>query len=173
VRHVPPAPVHDVPADESAFPMAEPDDVAASEARVRYRTCGVEPVEADEGIRGLLVSGEDVVAVRRNVALDRRLASAREPVVDSIRGDLYVTTKRLVHVGDCVLTFDLEEIEDSALAGDTVLLLLGDGVGVALRTDRPRLLRVQIAAARAARASRPELRADRAQPSSRPEPASR
>lgn len=133
---------------------SDTDESAASDARARYRQHGVEPLEPDESILRLLVPGEQVLAFRQGVALNRRMASSRVSVVDSIRGDLYLTTARLVHVGTQVVTVDLDEIEESALAGETVLLLLGEGVGVALDADRPRLLRVQIALARAARTRR-------------------
>jgi hypothetical protein len=149
------------PVDELAMPTADTDEAAASEARARFRTFGVEPLEADDRVRALLDPCEQVLAIRHSVALDRRLGSSRTSVIDSIRGDLYVTTTRLVLVGEQVVTFHLDQIEDSALAGESVLLILGDGVGIVLDADRPRLLRVQIAAARAARAGIAERAGDR------------
>lgn len=133
---------------------ADTDEAAASEARARFRTYGVEPLGVEDRVRDLLDPREQVLAVRHSVGLDRRLGSSRTSAIDSIRGDLYVTTARLVLVGEQVVTFDLDRIEDSALAGESVLLILGDGVGIVLDADRPRLLRVQIAGARAARAGR-------------------
>jgi hypothetical protein len=153
--------------DERRLDQIDTDEAAASEARARYRQLGVESVESDDTILPLLAPGERVLALRHSVGLDRRQASAQAPTIDSVRGDLYVTTERLVHVGDEVLDFRLDDVQDSALAGERVLLILRDGVGIVLNADRPRLLRVQIAAARAARAGSPEQRPGRPQSASR------
>jgi hypothetical protein len=150
----------DVDLEEAQTLTADTDEAAASEARARFRTFGAEPIGADDRIRELLDPCEQVLAVRHSVALDRRLGSSRASAIDSIRGDLYVTTSRLVLVGDQVVTFDLDRIEDSALAGESVLLILDAGVGIVLDADRPRLLRVQIAGARAARAGHAERSTD-------------
>lgn len=155
------------PPDELSTPVAETDDAAASEARARFRSFGLEPVVADDQIRSLLDANEQVLAVRHSVGVDRRLGSSRASAIDSIRCDLYVTTARLVLIGQEVISFDLEQVEDSALAGESVLLLLHDGVGIVLDADRPRLLRVQIAAARTARAASGAQARDRLQPTSR------
>jgi hypothetical protein len=99
----------------------------------------------------LLEPGELVLACHRWVALDRHQRSTVEAPSVSLRGDLYVTTARLVHVGPPVVTVDLDDIEDAALVGDRVLLVTRGGAGITVDTDRPRLLRVQLAAARVAR----------------------
>lgn len=152
---------------EPPVPSADTDEAAAHEARLRYRNHGIEPLDADDAIRVLLAPGEQVLAVRHSVALDRRLASDRGGVTDSVRGDLYLTTTRLVLIGEQVVTFDLGAIKESALAGERVLLLLSESAGVVLDVERPRLLRVQISAARAARAG------GDARASGTPHPASR
>jgi hypothetical protein len=107
-------------------------------------------LEPDARIGPLLVSGERVLAVRRSAIVDRR-----EPVLGSdepsgLTGDLYLTSRSLVLVGRHTLAFDLDEIEEALLAGDQLLLVMGGGRGAALRVDQPRLLRVEIAAARLA-----------------------
>ena len=146
---------------------ADTDESAASDARVRYREHGMEPLEPDERIRSLLAPDEELLAVRRHVALARPQPSDGAPAIDPISGDLYVTSARLVHVGRSILAFDLDDIEDAALAEERVLLVLRDGAGIALDAVRPRLLRVQIAAARAARAGMTGRRRGRLQPASR------
>lgn len=143
------------------------DEDAADAARGRYRELGVEPIEPEERIRTLLAPGEELLAVRRRVVLDRPRSSADGQDADPVAGDLYVTSARLVHVGARVLSFDLDDIEDAELAGERVLMLLRDGVGIALQTEGPRLLRVQVASARAARAGLARRRSDRPQPASR------
>ena len=66
-------------------------------------------------------------------------------------GTLYLTSQRLVHVGnEAVEEIELERISDMAVALERLLLVeLADGSDLAIEVDRPRLLRVQVAAARA------------------------
>jgi hypothetical protein len=125
----------------------EQDAAAATVARARFRAEGPDTLPADPRIARLMVQGELLVAKRGEVAVDRRQASLRDRPV----GDLYVTSERLILVGSSAITIALEDIEDAALIGDCVLLMLTGGAAIAIEADRPRLLRVQIAAARAAR----------------------
>jgi hypothetical protein len=135
--------------------LGRTDEEDASDARRRYRNHGIEPIAPDVRIGPLLTPGEDVLAHHRNVGFERTQRSNEiEPFV-RMRGDLYVTSARLVHVGLRVLTIELDDIDDAALVGERVLLVTRGGVGIALDSDRPRLLRVQMAAARAAR-TRPD-----------------
>ena len=129
------------------------DDEDASAARRRYRSHGIEPLAPDPCIGLLLEPDEDVLARHHGVGLDRRQSTRAAPSAQLL-GDLYVTSARLVHVGLSVLMIELDDIEDAALVGDRVLLVTRGGVGVTLETGQPRLLRVQVAAARAARAGR-------------------
>ncbi len=66
-------------------------------------------------------------------------------------GTLYLTSRRLMHVGrEAVVEIDLERIADMAVALERLLLIeLNDGSDLAIEVDGPRLLRVQVAAARA------------------------
>jgi hypothetical protein len=143
------------------------DEAAASQARLRYKTHGLEPIEPDDSIRCLLMPAEHLLAVHRGVALNRRVQDALAGSLGSVWGDLYVTSARLIHIGGEVIVFELDHIEDAPIAEDRLLLLLADGVGIALDADRPRLLRVQIAAARAARAGVGTRLPGRSQPSLR------
>jgi hypothetical protein len=127
------------------------DEEEASDARRRYRRYGIEPISPDPCIGALIAPAEQVLASHRWVALDRRQGSTEAQASTPMRGDLYVTTARLVHVGRHVVTVELDDIEDAALVGDRVLLVTHGGIGITLETDRPQLLRVQLAAARAAR----------------------
>lgn len=67
-------------------------------------------------------------------------------------GTLYLTSLRLVHVGqEAVEEVELEQVADMAVAIERLLLIeLTDGTDLAIEVDGPRLLRVQVAAARAA-----------------------
>jgi hypothetical protein len=71
-------------------------------------------------------------------------------------GTLYLTSRRLVHTGSSVREVDLADIADAGVALERLLLLdLADGSDLAIEVDQPRLLRVQLAAARAAARERP------------------
>lgn len=127
---------------------ARADEAAADRARQGYGDGPMPELEPDEGIARLLGPGERSLAVRRSAAVDRRQpAPPPEPI--GLAGDLYLTSSRLLLVGRRVLAVELAEVEDVVLAGERLLLVLGKGAGMSLDVDQPRLLRVQIAAARA------------------------
>ena len=128
---------------------AQEDEAAADAARERYRTQPMAALDPDARIGPLLAPGERVLAVRRSAMVDRR-----EPVLGSdepsgLGGDLYLTSRRLVLVGRHTLSLALDDIEEAMLSGDQLLLVMRDGQGAALGVAQPRLLRVEIAAARA------------------------
>lgn len=121
-------------------------------ARRRARIHGPEPIDADDRIGPILRAGERALAVRREAAFIRRDARAWMADGAPALGDLYVTTQRVIHIGPSLVAIELDEIEDAAIAGEQILLLLRDGLDVVIGVERPRLLRVQISTARAARA---------------------
>ena len=61
-----------------------------------------------------------------------------------------MTSRRLILLGRMPLVIAYEEIKEVGLAGERLLFVLRDGKGVWLEAPQPRLLRVEIAAARAA-----------------------
>jgi len=68
-------------------------------------------------------------------------------------GTLYLTSRRLVHIGQVTVNVQLRDIIETAVAGERLLVTLRDAEGLTLEVDRPRVLRTEIAAAmRAARA---------------------
>jgi hypothetical protein len=89
---------------------------------------------------------EEIHAERRAAMVERSQAAPLSG------GTLYLTSRRLVHVGnEAVLEIDLERVADMAVALERLLLVeLTDGSDLAIEVDQPRLLRVQVAAARAA-----------------------
>jgi hypothetical protein len=125
---------------------ADNDAVAATVARARYRTAGPVTIPPDPAVRDALAPGERLVARRCNALVDRRHDGA------SMRpaGDLYVTSRRLLLVGPTSFSIELDRIRDAAVIGEQVVLILTGGVALSIETDQPRLLRVQIAAARRA-----------------------
>lgn len=124
------------------------DEAAAADARRRYQSERMASLGPDPAIAPLLPPGEDVLAVRQCVGFERRPASHGRACAG--RGDLYLTSARLVLLGQPAVAIGLEEIEEAMLSGGRLLLVLHDGAGMALEVDRPLLLRVEIATARAA-----------------------
>ncbi len=129
---------------------ATADEAAATEARDRYRTGPMATLEADGRIAPLLATSERVLAQRRGVVFDRRQTRSGPDVPVGLVGDLYLTSRRLVLIGRLTLSFDLDEIDQAMLAGERLLLVMRGGLGVSLDVGQPRLLRVEIGAARAA-----------------------
>lgn len=105
-------------------------------------------VEPDERIGVMLAPGERVVAVRRAISIERR-KEIRDPEL-AIRGDLYVTTNRLVYLGQVPFDVPLVEVREAVVAAGALRLVVGDGRGLEIRTGDPALLRVEISAAREA-----------------------
>jgi hypothetical protein len=65
-------------------------------------------------------------------------------------GTLYLTSRRLVHLGAEMREVDLMAITEIAVVLERLLLVdLADGSDLAIEVDQPRLFRVQLAAARA------------------------
>jgi hypothetical protein len=91
-----------------------------------------------------LADGELVHAIRHSAILEE--GDAATPA----GGSLYLTSRRLVHVGESRREIGLDAITESAVSLERLLLLdLADGSDLAIEVDQPRLLRVQLAAARA------------------------
>jgi len=143
---------------------SETDRTEAAAARSRYRAVGLVPISPVPGMDEALGPGEWLVARRPSVRIDRRHHG------EELRpcGDLYVTSERVLVLGRGTISIPLDDIEDAALLGGALVLVLCGGNAVTVETDRPRLLRVQIAAARAARADhRPSNSRGEGQPSPR------
>lgn len=122
------------------------DERAALELRHRLRTEPLTTVAPDDRVGYLLDTGERTIAVREAVVVERHAASdAGTPRI--VR--LYVTTARLILVGDVPWSIPLDQIDELSVAGEQILITLVDGEGICLDAGPPRLLRVQIASARA------------------------
>lgn len=148
----PDEPPVDAPAirDASAIlARAHADEAAADRARETYRTHPLPTLEPDAGIAPLLGPDERVVAVRRSAQLDRRQPVPGADAPLGLAGDLYLTCRRLVLVGRLVVSLDLGDIEEVGLSGERLLLALHDGQGMTIDVEQPRLLRVEVATARA------------------------
>jgi hypothetical protein len=124
------------------------DRASAAAARARARRDGIVFVEADEWIGVMLSPEERLVAVRRGVSFERR-KEARDPG-RSPTGDLYVTTARLLCMGPPAVEVPLREIRDAVVGAGRLRLLIGDGLGLEIRTRDPYTLRAEIGAVREA-----------------------
>jgi hypothetical protein len=128
---------------------AAADEAAADEARLRYRRRGVGRIDPDERIGPVLEPGEQLMAVRRS-ALLYRPETPEAGAASPLAVDVYVTSRRLVLMGPDTYAFDLAAVDEAVVSNESLLLVLCDGAGLVLEVNRPRLLRVEIAAARAA-----------------------
>ncbi len=88
---------------------------------------------------------EQLHAERRAALLERREGGRPSG------GTLYLTSGRLIHVGsERIEEIALDRIKDMAVSMERLLLIeLTDGSDLAVEVDQPRLLRVQVSAARA------------------------
>ena len=127
------------------------DETLADEARERYRTVGLPELEPS-ALLGLLNPGERLHAVHRMAMLEAGWRGATGADSDLPHGGtLYVTSQRLVHRGTDDGIWDFGEIDEMAVALERLLLVrMRDGSDLAIEVDKPRLLRVQMAAALAA-----------------------
>ena len=121
------------------------DEAAADAERVRLGGASL-PDVSDQAGSGLQLRPNEVVHAIRPVALLEG-SSGQTP----IGGTLYLTSQRLVHAGPSMRETELTDIAEIAVALERLLLVdLADGSDLAIEGDQPRLLRVQLAAARAA-----------------------
>jgi hypothetical protein len=122
------------------------DEAEADAARVRLASEPLPTRDPDDRVAGLLEPGECVHDLRRSAMLggpggDRALGYG---------GVLYLTDHRLLHLGQVTVTVQLVDIRETSIAGERLLVALRDGEGLTLEVDRPRHLRVEIAAAQRA-----------------------
>jgi hypothetical protein len=125
------------------------DDVLATSARARFRSEGIVGIEPDERMAAVLGQDEELVAVRQSASIER-LSEARG---SSTSRPLAITPERLLILdAELPVTLaSLEELDDVTVVTDRLLVLLRDGAGFTITTSQPRLLRVELAAARASR----------------------
>ncbi|MCV0403827.1 MAG: hypothetical protein K5924_08955 [Chloroflexi bacterium] len=133
------------PALRDARTLAErsqADEAAAREARERLMVEPMATLTPDEDIRPHLQADEVLHVLRRHAILrgpgdERALGYG---------GTLYLTSRRLIHLGQVVMTVQLADVLETSIAGERILLTLRDGgEGLSLDVDQPRLLRVEMA----------------------------
>jgi hypothetical protein len=144
VEAAPPAPsLRDA---EAIAARVAADEQEADAERERLAREPLPVLEAQAEILFQLVPAEQLHAERRAALVER--GQEGQPS----GGTLYLTSHRLVHIGtEAVEEVRLDAITDMAVAMERLLLIeLADGSDLAIEVDQPRLLRVQVAAARAA-----------------------
>lgn len=122
---------------------AATDEADAALARDQFRDGPLPALEPDESIVGHLTPGELVHDLRKRAIL-------RTPGGESALGyggSVYLTSHRLVHLGQVTVTVQLSDIVETSLAGERLLLTFPEGEGMTLDVDRPRLFRAHVAAA--------------------------
>ena len=138
-----------VPRHERQDPDASrEDEAAAEEARLRYRTKPMVALEPDPAIARFLRPGEALLASRRAVRCERRQDEPRLGGT-GLCGDLYLTSARLELLGRARIGIELDSIDEVLVCSERLLLMMRDGTGITLEVEWPRLLRVEIATARA------------------------
>src|SRR5512134_3775505 len=121
------------------------DERAADAERQRLSREPLPEVAVGADIVFQLLPDERIHAERHAAIVERG------PDVPPSGGTLYLTSHRLVHVGtEAVEEIPLQSLADMAVAMERLLLIeLTDGSDMAIEVDQPRLLRVQVSAARA------------------------
>ncbi len=127
------------------------DEALAAAARARYLTDGIESIEPDNAMRSALRGGEQLLALREMASIDAPPHGGPSP----LSGRLALTNERLVIVDGLAITVaTLEELDDVTLIADRLQVMLASGTGFTIEAQSPRLLRVQLAEARANRSER-------------------
>jgi hypothetical protein len=131
-------------AHEIAARVAE-DEEAADAERSRLLREPLPQLELPPDPSLQLAPGERLHAVRRAALLEHGRSEL------PVGGTLYLTSARMLHIGaGGIVDAPLSSMTDIAVALERILLVgLADGSGLAIEVDQPRLLRVQVAAARA------------------------
>ena len=123
----------------------EADEAAAAAARAQYETEGLPTLAVEDDLAQEL-RGDEVLHARRSSAMLNRLDGAG--TLPGYAGTLYLTSRRLIHIGQVTFAVPLTQIEEVSIVGERLLLTLSSGEGVSLDVAEPRLLRVMIGMAR-------------------------
>jgi hypothetical protein len=123
----------------------EADEGAAAAARAQYESEGLPRLAVEESLAQEL-RGDEVLHARRSSAMLNREDGAG--TLPGYAGTLYLTSRRLIHIGHVTFTVPLTQIDEVSIVGERLLLTLSSGEGVSLDVAEPRLLRVMIGIAR-------------------------
>jgi hypothetical protein len=124
------------------------DEEAARHAREQYRSAGIPLMATDAEAAPHLADDERVLGMRAQADLGRLDEATRATVRHS--GRLYVTDRRLLHLGEEVVSVSLADIVELAMSDERILVTLAESRGVTLDISDPRRFRVLVAAAKSA-----------------------
>lgn len=125
------------------------DEMQANEARQRYQSDGLPQLDADGRLAPMRRDDETLHAIHPGAMLEH--GSSGNNGAHLIGGTLYLTSQRLVHLAEETTEVPLGDVEEMAIALERLLLIrLRGELDLAIDVAHPRLLRVQIAAAKAA-----------------------
>jgi hypothetical protein len=118
-------------------------DEAAAAALRDQQVDAFPTIAPDEAIAGHLEPDEQLLGLRRSAILrtpggDRALGYG---------GTLYLTSRRLVHLGQVIMTVQLRDVVETSIASERLLLSLNGGEGLTIEVDRPRTFRTEVASA--------------------------
>jgi hypothetical protein len=122
---------------------SEADEREAADVREGLREGALPVLDPDRAIESELRPGELVHDLRSSAML----SVPGDARALGYGGTLYLTSHRLIHVGQVTMNVQLNNILETSLAGERLLVTLREGEGLALDVDRPRTLRAEIAAA--------------------------
>ena len=118
------------------------DEADAAAARDRLRLQPLDTIEVEGVARTHLEPGELVHSLRTSAILgvpgDRGLGYG---------GSLYLTSRRLLHIGQVTMSVRLDDVAETTVAGERLLVTLKNDEGLSFTIDRPRLFRAELAAA--------------------------
>jgi hypothetical protein len=135
---------------------AASDELLALRARQQYRESGIPALAADEFVAPLLDHEERLLGSRDPATVRMVDIDDGGRAIRLEEGRLYVTDRRLLHVGSRTESVELLNIDELAMADDRILVTLAGSRGLTLDVENPHQLRVLIAAAKAARRSHGE-----------------
>lgn len=118
------------------------DEAEAAAIRERSASTPLPPMAADGAIAELLRPREMLHGLRPSAIL---LSPGDERSL-GYGGSLYLTSQRLVHLGQVNVSVELNDIAEVSLGGDRLLVTLRAGEGLVLDLERPRAFRAQMAA---------------------------
>lgn len=129
---------------QALFARIEADVVAAAATRTAFEHGGLPALAAEGAIAAELRDGELLHAVRADALLNRQ-----DGGLPGYAGTLYLTSRRLVHIGQTTFSVALNALSEISVAGERLLMLaLAGGEGISIEVTGPRLLRVEIGRAR-------------------------
>jgi hypothetical protein len=127
----------------AAAALTARDEAEADATRARLADGTPPPIAPDDRIKPHLAEREQLHGLRSSAILK----SPGEDRALGYGGTLYLTSSRLVHLGQVMMTVQLADIREISVAAGRLMIELRGGEGFTIDVDRPRVFRTEIAAA--------------------------